>query len=166
MPEYRPHGQAVVPSITERLRFRSADLFAEVQRADTKATALCGVAGGLLAVGVASLSTLPGAAWLRGLLACACGLLGLAVVAALSAIRPVLPKDASLTGLDGQAHGEVATAVRDVSALRDLRWELHRLSVFDALARRKFRAIKMAADLTVAAVLMAGIALLITYVTP
>ncbi|MEV0374669.1 hypothetical protein AB0I10_33625 [Streptomyces sp. NPDC050636] len=40
-----------------------------------------------------------------------------------------------------------------------------RLAVLASLARRKFKAVKVAVDLIVAAILVAGIGLLITYVS-
>ncbi|MGI5401483.1 Pycsar system effector family protein [Streptomyces sp. CA-135486] len=145
-------------------------MFVEVQRADGKATALCGVAGGLLAFDAAALSALSEAAWvLAAALAFASGLLGLAVGAALLAIRPVLPKDSALTGLEGicsdGAIEDVVAALKAMSLEDQLRVEALRLSMLAILARRKFRAIKVAVDCTVAALLMAGIGLLITFIT-
>jgi hypothetical protein len=51
------HEPSSVPAETERLQGHAERAFVEVQRADTKATALCGIAGGLLAAGVAVLSS-------------------------------------------------------------------------------------------------------------
>lgn len=66
---------------------------AEVQRADTKATTLCGVAGGLLALSVAALAQKTGIPLgaVFGLAASSL-LLVAAVGAALLALRPVLPR--------------------------------------------------------------------------
>lgn len=80
----------------------AAEMFVEVQRSDTKATTLCGVTGGLLAVDAAALSAAPRPSWLPGAaLACAAVLLGIALVVALSAIRPVLPRRGGLRTFAG-----------------------------------------------------------------
>ncbi|MEU9117266.1 Pycsar system effector family protein [Streptomyces sp. NPDC048483] len=145
-------------------------MFVEVQRADGKATALCGVAGGLLAVAGAALAALPDGARLpAAALACACLLLGLALSAAVSAIRPVLPGDRAFTGLEGICRGstaeDVVAAFQAMGRLDQLRMEADRLAVLASLARRKFRAIKVAVDLIVTAILVAGMGLLITYIS-
>ncbi len=163
---------ATVPSqdTVGRLRSRAADLFVEVQRADSKATALCGLAGGLLAVDVAALSTLDDAVWpVRAALTLVCGLLGTALIAALLAIRPVLPRGRALTGMDGPSSEENPGALMAVLAAmgreEQLRADAFQVARLAALAHRKFRAIRVAVDLTVSALGMAGIGLLITYIT-
>ncbi|WP_411139320.1 Pycsar system effector family protein [Streptomyces sp. C10] len=154
----------------EKLSARCTEMFVEVQRADGKATALCGVAGGLLAVAGAALAALPEGARLAAVaLACACLLLGLALGAAVSAIRPVLPGDHAFTGLEGICRGstveDVVAAFQAMSRLDQLRIEADRLAVLASLARKKFKAIKVAVDLIVASILVAGIGLLITFVS-
>jgi hypothetical protein len=80
----------------------------------------------------------------------------------------VLPGDRSLTGLEGICTGSTAEDVlAGFQALNRgdrVRVEADRLSLLADLACKKFRAIKASVDLIVAAILMAGIGLLITYV--
>lgn len=159
---------ALSQEAADRLRSRTAELFVEVQRADSKAAVLCGLAGGLLAVVVAALSALDDAAWsAKNALALACGLLGVALVAALWAIRPVLPRDRDLTGLEGPSPtGDPETLIVALAAMnREERQRADALQVarLAALAHRKFRVIRLAVDLAASALGMAGIALLITY---
>jgi len=132
----------------------------EVQRADTKATALCGVAGGLLAVGVAVLS---GVGEMPRAVVCSLVLvfvlLVAAVGAALLALRPVVPK----TGLDSELVGEV-TPLRGVTVVSgrriERRLETRRLHVLARLADRKLRSVRIAVDLVLSALLVAGMGLL------
>lgn len=163
-------GGARFVAAEEKLSARCTEMFVEVQRADGKATALCGVAGGLLAVAGAALAALPeGARLAAAALACACLLLGLALGAAVSAIRPVLPGEHAFTGLEGICRGstveDVVAAFQAMSRLDQLRIEADRLAVLASLARKKFKAIKVAVDLIVTSVLVAGIGLLITFVS-
>ncbi|MFE1947080.1 Pycsar system effector family protein [Streptomyces massasporeus] len=149
------------------LEAKAAEMFTEVQRADTKATALCGVAGGLLAVDAAAVSALPSAGGLSAaVLAGVAVLLGLSLIAALSAIRPVLPRGGRLRvfareAVDCSRSEEVLSAVAAMSVDGPVRAEAERLALFTALAGRKFRAVRRAADLLAAAVALAGIGLLI-----
>ncbi|MFP1629774.1 Pycsar system effector family protein [Streptomyces sp. 5K101] len=160
---------AVTGTVEGALASRSAEMFVEVQRADGKAAALCAVAGGLLAVVGAALAALDGAHWSSAVLAGSCILLGAALVAALLAIRPVLPSGNALTGLEGICAGSAAEDV--VAAFQAMRGvdlvpaEVDRLSLRAGLARRKYRAIKASVDLIITAIFVAGIGLLITYVT-
>ncbi|MGW7521839.1 Pycsar system effector family protein [Streptomyces sp. NPDC054796] len=153
------------------VRAEAAEMFVEVQRADAKGTALCGVAGGLLALDTA---VLPSASERSGpavaFLVCAAVLLGAALVAAISAVRPVLPRGGGLrvficagAGASAQ-HEEVLPGVRLVDADEQLGVEAERLMLFTWLASRKFRAIRWAADFTSAAMPMAGIGLLSMYI--
>ncbi|WP_329027140.1 Pycsar system effector family protein [Streptomyces sp. NBC_00690] len=161
----------VAYNLAERkLGTRGAEMFMEVQRADGKAAALCAVAGGLLAVAGAGMSGLAAnSGLLMAVLACSCVLLGSALVAALLAIRPVLPSGRALTGLErvsaGSAAEEIVAAFHAMSCRDHLQLEADRLSLLAGLAARKFWAIKVSVDLIVAAILVAGIGLLITYVT-
>jgi hypothetical protein len=145
-------------------------LFVEVQRADSKAAVLCGLAGGLLAVVVAALSAPGDAAWpTKNALVLACGLLGAALVAALWAIRPVLPRDRLLAGLESLSlNGDSESLMAALASMS--RKELQHADALQvarlaALAHRKFRAIRMAVDLTASALGMAGMGLLITYMS-
>ncbi|MFF1263561.1 Pycsar system effector family protein [Streptomyces sp. NPDC058321] len=146
-------------------------MFVEVQRSDTKATTLCGVTGGLLAVDAAALSTVPRASWLPvAALACAAVLLGTALVVALSAIRPVLPRRGGLRTFAGPVpeQGRAEEVVSTFSAMgsgQRVLAEAERLVLFAGLAQRKFRAVKWAVDLTATALGMAGIGLLSAYIT-
>jgi hypothetical protein len=146
-------------------------MFVEVQRADGKAAALCAVAGGLLTVAGAALGTsLAGGAGLpTAALACSCVFLSSALVAALLAIRPVLPGGRALTGLEGICVGstaeDVLAAFQAMSHRDHVRVEADRLSLLAGLARRKFRAIRTSVDLIAASIVVAGIGLLISYVT-
>lgn len=163
-------ARALPQGTADRLQARTADLFVEVQRADSKATALCGLAGGLLTVDVAALSTLGDVAWAAGAaLALACGLLGAALVAALSAIRPVLPRGSALTGMVGPSpDGNPETVMSALAAMgreEQLRADAFQVARLAALAYRKFRAIRVAVDFTTSGLGMAGIGLLITYIT-
>ncbi|MFD4231400.1 hypothetical protein [Streptomyces sp. NPDC058545] len=153
----------------QRLRSMAADMVIELQRADSKATALCGAAGGLLAAGVAMLSGIGAAPWVLVMaLLSASVLLAISVGAALLALRPVLPRTASpgalLGGRRGVDIGPLVTSCVRLSAEDQLRLEEERLAVLAALARRKFRAVRVAVDLVVGALTVAGIGLLIPYV--
>ncbi|MGW3425984.1 Pycsar system effector family protein [Streptomyces phaeochromogenes] len=152
----------------QRIRALAADMVVELQRADGKATALCGAAGGLLTVGVAMLSGLGAAPWaLVAALLSASMLLVVAVGAALWALRPVLPQTGSPGALFGvPRRGDIRPLVASLAEMSDadqLRLEEERLAVLAVLARRKFRAVRAAVDLVVAALTMAGIGLLIPY---
>jgi hypothetical protein len=151
-----------LPSEVQRLQGHTERAFAEVQRADTKATALCGIAGGLLAAGVAVLSSADG---MYLLAACSlilmCLLLIAAIWAALLALRPAVPR----SGLRAALMSEAVVSDRGgVSA--DARGELerhveaHRLQVLAWLADRKLRSVRLAVDFALAALLMAGMCLL------
>jgi hypothetical protein len=130
---------------------------------------LCGVTGGLLAVDAATLSAVPVSSWLSvAALACAAVLLGAALVVALSAIRPVLPRRGGFGVFVGPVleQGGAEELVSTFSATGSgQRAEAERLVLFADLAQRKFRAVKWAVDLTATAVGMAGIGLLSGYIT-
>lgn len=165
-------GDAVATDVTVqgKLASRSGEMFVEVQRADGKAAALCAVAGGLLAlVGAALVAPANGVHLAKAVLGCACVLLGAALLAALLSIRPVLPPGSALTGLEGVCAGsaaeDVVAAFQAMSSGDRVRVEVDRLSLRAGLARRKYRAIKVSVDLIVTAILVAGIGLLIPYVT-
>ncbi|MFG2116669.1 hypothetical protein ACGFRB_29205 [Streptomyces sp. NPDC048718] len=153
--------------VVGRIRTRAAELFVEVQRADTKATVLCGLDVALLAVVVAALPVAAEAGWVvRTTLAVMCAGAASALVAALLALRPVLPGGTALTGMDGPCPDEVPEAVVAVAEwqaagglYRADAWNVARLA---ALAHRKFRIIKVAVDLTVVTLGVAGIGVLIS----
>ncbi|MCL7370563.1 hypothetical protein [Streptomyces ardesiacus] len=148
-------------------------MFTEVQRADTKATTLCGVAGGLLTVDAAVLVGIHTSAWLpMTALACAAVFLGLALLMAMVAIRPVLPREGGLRTFtclpsDGRRAGENQPAVSAVGVGVDeqTRAETERLELFMSLAHQKFGAVKWAVDFTATGLIMAGIGLLLLYLT-
>ncbi|MFE2541723.1 Pycsar system effector family protein [Actinacidiphila glaucinigra] len=144
---------------------RATEMFTQVQRADGKATTLCGVAGGLLAVDVAVLSSLPWSQWLSvGALVGVAAFLGMAIIAALCAIRPALPGDGGLgafvSSVAGAHQHGAESASRSMGLDEGQRAEAERLAALAALAHRKLRAIKWAVDLTISAIAMAGFALL------
>ncbi|MFJ8159146.1 hypothetical protein [Streptomyces sp. NPDC094468] len=152
-------------SYVESLQKLDGRAFAEVQRADTKATTLCGVAGGLLALSVAALTQktgiAPGAVFV---LAASSLLLVAAVGAALLVLRPVLPSGGlsrvlteASCGHDGCAPG--ASGLLASSGVRREREEL-RLQALSQLADRKLRLVRAAGDLVLAALLVAGMGLL------
>ncbi|MGI5380618.1 Pycsar system effector family protein [Streptomyces sp. CA-251387] len=95
-------------------------------------------------------------------------LLAAAVGAALWALRPVLPRAGTpgeLLGLRrGADAGPLVASFAAMSSVSQQSLEERRLSVMAVLARRKFRAVRLAADLVMAALAMAGIGLLITYI--
>ncbi|MFJ3582333.1 hypothetical protein ACIPPS_08850 [Streptomyces sp. NPDC090127] len=143
-------------------------MFVEVQRADTKATALCGVTGALLAItaGTALSTPVSSSRVLSVAVALVGTLVGAALVSALTALRPIFPKDDGLVwredsvgGGTGSRHASASGPRRPVNCT-----ELpEREAALITLARRKFRAIKVAVDLTVAAISVAGLALLLTF---
>ncbi|TXS71634.1 hypothetical protein [Streptomyces sp. sk2.1] len=143
-------------------------MFVEVQRADTKATALSGVTGALLAITAGTaLSTPVNSSRMLSVAAALVGaLLGAALVSALIALRPIFPKDDGLVwreefvgGGSGSRNSSASVPRRPVSCT-----ELpEREAVLTTLARQKFRAVKVAVDLTVAAISMAGLVLLLTF---
>lgn len=142
--------------------------FTEVQRADVKATVLCGVSGALLGVGVVGLTGAGGVPWV---LACslvvACVLLGLSVGVSLWAIRPVIPVGGfqhELAG-SGGARGleEFVAAVERGGAAEEQWWEVRRLWVLSVLAGRKLVWVRLGVDLVISALVVAGLGVLITY---
>ncbi|MFI6403959.1 hypothetical protein [Streptomyces sp. NPDC050548] len=151
-----------IPTDLQQLQGHAERAFVEVQRADTKATALCGIAGGLLAAGVAVLSStdvLPSIGVFSLLLMCL--LLLFAIGAALLVLRPVVPG----AGLRAELMAEAVVHLRfGVSAAAHGELERHvearRLRVLAWLADRKLRAVRLAVDFSLAALLMAGICLL------
>ncbi|MFI6449627.1 hypothetical protein [Kitasatospora sp. NPDC050543] len=148
------------------LKDRISEMFVELQRADGKAAALCAVTGGLLAAAGASMSVLAdGSRPMVALLLFSSALLVSALVAALYAIRPVLPASRALAGLEGVCAGlgtdDALAALQALSKMDHVRIEACRLSLLAGLADRKFRAIKVSVDLIVTATLVAGIGLLI-----
>ncbi|MGW7291729.1 Pycsar system effector family protein [Streptomyces xiamenensis] len=159
----------VAGEAASRMRARSSELFVEVQRADGKAAALCGLTGGLLAAGIAALSNWGNAAWpAKASLVVACGLLVSALVAALAALRPSFPRHPR-SAMEGPARGGCAqalvTSVVAMSSEERLHADAVQVTRLGALAHRKFRAIKVAVDLIMPALFMAGIGLLIAYMT-
>ncbi|MEV6728393.1 MULTISPECIES: hypothetical protein [unclassified Streptomyces] len=142
-------------------------MFVEVQRADTKATALCGVTGALLAItaGMAVSTPVGSSRLLSAAVALVGTLLGAALISALRALRPVFPKDDGLVWreefvAEGSGSGHAPTSVpRPVNCTQGPERE----AALTALARRKFRAIKVAVDFTVAAISVAGLVLLLTF---
>ncbi|MER7702543.1 Pycsar system effector family protein [Kitasatospora sp. NPDC097605] len=146
---------------------RSAAVLVELQRADGKAAALCALAVGTLTAAVAAVRAWStGPVLLAGAVMCGCGFLLAATVAALFAIRPVLPRGRSLAELEPFPSGSVTT-----SALVDLtrfdratlvEFEAQRLWRLAGLAERKFRAVRASVDMIVAAGTVTGIGLLIS----
>ncbi|MEV0036857.1 hypothetical protein [Streptomyces sp. NPDC050804] len=151
-----------LPSEVQRLQGHADRAFVEIQRADTKATTLCGIAGGLLTAGVAVLSSTDGMPLLTTiLLVLTCLLLIAALGAALLTLRPAVPRsglgaelmsDAVVhhrVGVSEAAHGELERHV-----------EANRLQVLAWLADRKLRAARLSVDFALAALTMAGMCLL------
>ncbi|WP_143660259.1 hypothetical protein [Streptomyces sp. t99] len=151
-----------IPADTGRLQGHAERAFIEVQRADTKATALCGIAGGLLAAGVAVLSgahSMPSIAVFSLILMCL--LLMAAIGAALLALRPAIPGAGLRTELMSEAlmrhRADMSTATRGEL---ELHVEGRRLEVLARLAGKKLRAARMAVDFALAGIMMAGMCLL------
>ncbi|WP_062644569.1 Pycsar system effector family protein [Streptomyces maremycinicus] len=171
MPDTGENSRADEQVNCTRLEGEAAGMFTELQRADTKATALCGLIGGLLAVDAMALSAvsesprMPVAA-----LVGAAVLLGVALMMTMVAIRPALPPGGRLRAfVCSVAHsGPPETAERNPAALeadRHLLLQAERLALFTTLAQRKFRILRWAVDVTAAALTMAGTGLLILYIT-
>ncbi|QDY79490.1 hypothetical protein [Streptomyces qinzhouensis] len=150
------------PAEVQRLQGHAERAFVEVQRADTKATALCGIAGGLLAAGVAVLAGTHDMPLLAAiLLVLMCLLLMAAMGAALLTLRPSVPR----SGLGAELMSEALVDYRvGVSAAARGELERHvearRLEVLAWLADRKLRAARLSVDFALAALVMAGICLL------
>ncbi|WP_139216407.1 hypothetical protein [Streptomyces sp. CC77] len=151
-----------LPSEVQRLQGHADRALVEIQRADTKATALCGIAGGLLAAGVAVLSGSDGMPLLAVVsLVLMCLSLIAALGAALLTLRPVMPR----SGLRAKLMSE-ATAYDRAGASAAARGELerhveaHRLHLLAWLADRKLRSVRLAVDLALVALPMAGMCLL------
>ena len=94
----------------------------------------------------------------------------IALVVALSAIRPVLPRCGGLRTVAGPVPEqggaeEFVSAFAAMGSGQRVLAEAEQLVLFSRLAQRKFRAVKWAVDLTAAAVGVAGIGLLSVYVT-
>ncbi len=95
-------------------------------------------------------------------------LLGAALVSALTALHPIFPKDDGLVwreefGDGGSGSRHASTSVPRL--LANCTEVPEREAALTVLARRKFRAIKVAVDLTVAAIGMAGLVLLLSFLT-
>ncbi|MFD7817622.1 hypothetical protein ACFV6E_32580 [Streptomyces sp. NPDC059785] len=142
-------GPSRIASQAWRLEERA---FVEIQRADTKAAALCGVAGAFLAAGVAALSGLEDMPLVSAApLVLMCALLVCAVGAALFALRPVVPR----TGLWAELAGEAAARRTDGTGGHG--------GGGPALARladRKLRSVRLAIDLVLIGLSVAGMGLL------
>ncbi|WP_433549045.1 Pycsar system effector family protein [Streptomyces sp. CA-294286] len=143
-------------------------MFVEVQRADTKAAALFGVAGGLLAAATAFVlsDNAHRAGWP---LLLPLGVLSLslmaAVIAALLALRPVLAWRCDQPQQGEGRFDDGRSALRRVQSTNEeeqLLAEAERLGMLRTLARRKYRLIRLSVDLIVVAHGVAGSALLIT----
>ncbi|UUU23751.1 Pycsar system effector family protein [Streptomyces sp. DSM 40750] len=154
-----------------RLEAEAAGMFAEVQRADTKAATLCGLIGGLLAVDAMVLSAVWKSTWMPvAALVGAAVLLGVALIMTMWAIRPVLPPGGRLRTFACSAAdpGRTETAGADPvmpEADRHQQMQAERLALFTTLAQRKFTILRWAVDVTAAALTMAGAGLLILYIT-
>jgi hypothetical protein len=145
------------------LQERAAQAFIEVQRADTKATALCGVAGGLLALSVAALGQTGGVPRAVGcVLVAVCLVLAASVGVALLALRPVIPTAGLQAELADECEG-CAPGRAQAGADTQRPWEQRRLKVLSRLADRKLRLIRLAGDLVLVALLVAGMGLLSGY---
>ncbi|MFJ1563493.1 hypothetical protein ACIOG8_04575 [Streptomyces erythrochromogenes] len=142
-------------------------MFVEVQRADAKATALCGVTGALLAIvaGTALSTPVGSSRLLQAAVALVGTLLGAALVSALTALRPAFPKEDGLVWYEEFVGGGSGSGHTSVSVPRPMNCTegRERETALTTLARRKFRAIKVAVDLTVAAISVAGSVLLLTF---
>ncbi|MGV9343038.1 hypothetical protein [Streptomyces sp. NPDC003688] len=125
----------------------AADMVVELQRADAKATAVCGAAAGLLTVGVAMLCGVNAPPTLEVVLLLTSLLLTAAVGAALRALRPALPAAGApgeLLGLRrGADAGLLVASFAEMSSARQQHLAEKRLSVMAVLARRKFRAVRL-----------------------
>ncbi|MDH6542948.1 hypothetical protein [Streptomyces sp. SPB4] len=139
-------------------------MFVEIQRADTKATALCGVTGALLAivVGTALSAQVGPSRPLAVSMALTGLLLAAALVAALRALRPVFPRNDGLVWRDES----VFRGSDPVGTSAAPEGQADGSAALTALARRKFRAIKLGVDLTVAGIGVAGLGLLLTFAMP
>jgi hypothetical protein len=150
------------------LRALSADMVVELQRADTKAAALCAAAGGLLTAVVTALSVLDAPVFPRLALLAASVLLASALGSALRALRPALPRcgrrNELLAVRCGADAGLLVASLAGMSCAGQRRMEEQRLSVMALLARRKFRTVRLAVDLVLCALLTAGFGLLVAYV--
>lgn len=146
----------------ERLRGHAERAFTEVQRADAKATALCATAGGLLAVGIAVLTStndLPGPGFLSLVSMCLLSLF--AMMAALLVLRPVVTGVGLQTELLAEAAVHLGPGVSTTTRAELERHGMERrLRVLSSLADRKLRAARLSVDFTLASLLMAGICLL------
>lgn len=143
-------------------------MFVEVQRADTKATALSAVTGALLAItaGTALSTPVNSSHMLSAAMALVGTLLGAALVSALMALRPNFPKDNGLVWREefiGGGSGSRRSSASDPRRPVNCSELPEREAALTALARRKFRAIKVAVDFTVAAISVAGLVLLLTF---
>jgi hypothetical protein len=152
-----------------RLRALSTDMVVELQRADTKAAALCAAAGGLLTADITALSVLGAPLFPRLALLVAAVLLATALGSALRALRPALPhrgRRNELLAVRCGADAEFLVAsLAEMSCADQWRMEEHRLSVMALLARRKFRTVRLAVDLISGALLTGGFGLLVAYLT-
>ncbi|MFI5867743.1 Pycsar system effector family protein [Streptomyces sp. NPDC051546] len=155
-----PETQTTTPAAKtdERLSQARADVIAEIGRTDTKATALLTAFGIPLAVLVATVpgrQVSPAAAVFVGL-----GALGLvaAMLVVLLVIRPRLA---------GGARGSYlywATCTTPEEILEDLATDrrAERIIVLSQIAKRKYGALRLAIDITAAAVLALALAVLVS----
>ncbi len=164
-PRQRPRPAPVTLNLSPWLTNAIADVFVEVQRADTKATTLCAVAGGLAAVTVALASQHPMAGALSTcLLYLGGGLQVLASAAAVAVLRPSAQSTGSLfLPSAGRTVAEVVAAEAR-SAEDTLHVAAERYVMLSLLARRKFRLLRWAVDALSAAVVTTTIAVLLAWI--
>ena len=153
-----PIGGALEPG--DRLKLLAAEAFAELQRCDTKAAALCatGLAG--FAAVAAVLVVRPPVSIAVGLWAAAllqAGSVALSVAVLRPALRAAGPHQDSFLDVAGTAPEELLAAVRLFSPDQMMRADSHRAVELSALARRKFTLLRHAATLLILGIVVAGV---------
>ncbi|MFD8600083.1 Pycsar system effector family protein [Kitasatospora sp. NPDC059646] len=148
------------------LGVRSAAVMVDLQRADGKAAALCALASGTLAAVVAAAPVWSTGELVTAAMLVGCVLLLASAVAALLAIRPVLPRgrlSAELEPFEPDAvRGSGLTAPTVLDEVTLLALEVQRLRRLAVLVEQKYRVIKVAVDLVASAGTVTGIGLLMS----
>jgi hypothetical protein len=157
---------AASPVVPGRLASSVADVFAEVQRADTKAAAVCAATVGTAAITVAALSAgLSLGALPRVLLAMACVLQSLAFLTAVLVLRPATRTTGQrFLPYEGHTVEEVMARVSHRSAGQLARAEAERFVMLSHLAQRKYRLLRWAVDELCAALVASGLAAVLAWI--
>ncbi|NNG85671.1 MULTISPECIES: Pycsar system effector family protein [Streptomyces] len=151
------------PDPVPRIRALAAEAFAELQRCDTKAAALCATALAVLAAVTTVLVEWPGlpvvvACMLWASVVTQAGSVAVAVAVIRPSLRAQGERPVSFLDVAGSAPEEVLAAVRRSSPEEAMLADSCRAAELSVLARRKYGALRRAATLLIVGISMAALA--------